>query len=152
MDELSVSGAPADAAPADAAPDDAAPHAERAAITLPAATESVPQARRFVDERLPESCWADDVALLVSELASNAVRHARSPFTVAVGCDASMVRVEVTDDSPAVPVPQAPPVDAVTGRGLMIVQALARRWGVETTESGKVVWFEIDCRAVPAGA
>lgn len=124
-----------------------APHAIRAAISLPAETGSIPRARRFVDESLPDTCWADDVTLLVSELASNAVRHARSPFTVAVGCDAATVRVEVADASPQLPVLQQPPVEAVTGRGLMIIEALSRRWGVEPTETGKTVWFEVDCRA-----
>lgn len=128
---------------------DVVPHATRTQISLPPETGSIPQARRFVDEALPGSCSADDVTLLVSELASNAVRHARSPFTVAVGCDAAIVRVEVTDDSPLLPVPQRPPVEAVTGRGLMIVEALSRRWGVEPTGSGKTVWFEVDCCAEP---
>ena len=134
MGERTVSGRPG-----------VVPHAIRVAISLPPETGSIPLARRFVDASLPASCRTDDVTLLVSELASNAVRHAGSPFTVAVGCDASTVRVEVADASPVLPAPQEPPVEAVTGRGLMIVEALARRWGVETTEAGKAVWFEVDC-------
>lgn len=139
MDERTVSGTSPGVAP----------HATRAAISLPSVTGSIPQARRFVDDALPDSCWADDVILLVSELASNAVRHARSSFTVAVGCDAAIVRVEVADDSPLLPVPQQPPVEGVTGRGLMIVEALSLRWGVDPTGTGKTVWFEVDCRADP---
>lgn len=127
-----------------------APHAVQAAISLPPETASIPRARRFVDESLPDTCRADDLTLLVSELASNAVRHARSPFTVTVGCDAATVRVEVVDESPLVPVPQQPPVEAVTGRGLMIVEALSDRWGVEPTDGGKAVWFEVRCSAEPA--
>jgi anti-sigma regulatory factor (Ser/Thr protein kinase) len=115
-------------------------------------TTNVPLARHFIDEALPETCRADDVTLLVSELASNAVRHARSPFTVAMGCDGALVRVEVTDDSPELPVPRVPSVDAVTGRGLMIVQALASDWGVDPTDAGKTVWFEVDCRSGGDGA
>jgi len=53
----------------------------------------------------------------------------------------------VSDDSPEIPVPRVPTVEAVTGRGLMIVDALASSWGVEPNGSGKTVWFEIDCRA-----
>jgi anti-sigma regulatory factor (Ser/Thr protein kinase) len=128
----------------------AAPHADRATLTLDPVTENIPRARHFVDDALPDACWADDVTLLVSELASNAVRHAKSPFTVAVGCDGAIVRVDVTDDSVDLPVARVPSVDAVTGRGLMIVEALANRWGVEPSDSGKTVWFEIDCRNAPA--
>jgi anti-sigma regulatory factor (Ser/Thr protein kinase) len=127
----------------------AAPHAPRAELSLSPITENIPRARHFVDEALPGTCWADEVTLLVSELASNAVRHAKSPFTVSVSCDGTIVRVEVTDDSPEVPVRRAPTVDAVTGRGLLIVEALASSWGVEPSDSGKTVWFEIDCRDTP---
>ncbi len=123
------------------------PHAARGTITLPPTTESVPRARHFVDESLPNTCWADEVTLLVSELASNAVRHAGTPFTVALGCDGSIVRVEVTDGSSDLPVAQVPPADAVTGRGLLIVDAIAERWGVDVTPTGKTVWFELSCRA-----
>jgi anti-sigma regulatory factor (Ser/Thr protein kinase) len=126
-----------------------APHAPRATLSLSPTTENIPRARHFIDDALPDTCWADDVTLLVSELASNAVRHAQAPFTVSVGCDGEIVRVEVADDSPQMPVPRVPTFDAVTGRGLMIVEALATSWGVEPSGSGKTVWFEIDCRAKP---
>ena len=126
---------------------DTAPHAPRAALSLAPTTENIPRARHFVDDALPDTCWADDVTLLVSELASNAVRHARTPFTISVGCDGTAVRVEVSDLSPELPVRRVPTVEAVTGRGLMIVEALATSWGVEPDGSGKTVWFEIDCRA-----
>ena len=122
-------------------------HAVPMSLVLPPANASVPEARRFVDRALPGTCWADEVTLLVSELASNAVRHAGTPFTVALQCDGEIVRVEVTDDDDGLPVPQRPPVDAVTGRGLLIVEALATRWGVEPRSSGKTVWFELACRS-----
>jgi signal transduction histidine kinase len=126
---------------------EASPHAERTSLTLPAENPSVPRARHFVDRALPGMCWADEVSLLVSELASNAVRHARTPFTVSLQCDGSVVRVEVDDDGPGVPVVQNPPSHAVTGRGLVIVDAIADRWGVEASPVGKVVWFELACRS-----
>lgn len=129
------------------------PHAERVELVLPPVTASVPEARHFVDRALPESCWADEVTLLVSELASNAVRHARTPFRVSLQCDGTIVRVEVSDDDPAPAVLQHLPVDAVTGRGLLIVDAIASRWGAEPSGVGKTVWFELACRSTidPSG-
>ena len=128
-----------------------APHAPQVSLVLPPVTSSVPEARHFVDRALPEACWADEVTLLVSELASNAVRHASTPFTVSMQCDGTTVRVEVADHDPALPVPQQPHAEAVTGRGLLIVDALATRWGVEPSADGKTVWFELACRT-PADA
>ena len=116
---------------------DVAPHAPQLPLTLLPITASIPRARRFVSEALPETCWADEITLLVSELASNAVRHAGTPFTVTLGCDGSVVRVEVSDGSAAPPRPRVPPLEAVTGRGLMIVDALASDWGTEPTATGK---------------
>jgi anti-sigma regulatory factor (Ser/Thr protein kinase) len=89
------------------------------------------------------------LAALVSELATNAILHAETPFSVIVSRDSSWIRVSVRDGSPAVPVrkdygPQHP-----TGRGLMIVESMADRWGVDTDADGKTVWVEIDHR-VPA--
>lgn len=123
------------------------PHATRVSLALPPVTSSVPEARLFVDRALPATCWADEVTLLVSELASNAVRHARTPFTVSVACDGERVRVEVEDQDPTLPVRRRPDADAVTGRGLLIVDALAHHWGVEVTDAGKAVWVELACRS-----
>jgi anti-sigma regulatory factor (Ser/Thr protein kinase) len=128
-------------------PPGVAPHAARVSLVLPPVTASVPAARHFVDRALPATCWADEVTLLVSELASNAVRHAGTDFTVTLQCDGSVVRIEAHDADPALPVASTPAVDAVTGRGLMIVDALADRWGVEPTTTGKMVWFELACRS-----
>jgi anti-sigma regulatory factor (Ser/Thr protein kinase) len=122
----------------------------RTSVTFPPETASVPGARRFVDRELPGTCWADEVTLLVSELASNAVRHARVPFTVALECDGLKVRVEVADTDTRIPHVQHPPRHAVTGRGLLIVDAIADGWGVEPTPTGKVVWFELACRTTVA--
>ena len=128
------------------------PHAGQVSLALPPETASVPEARHFVARSLPETCWADEVTLLVSELASNAVRHAGTPFTVSLACDGATVRVEVDDGNVHRPVLREPSVDAVTGRGLLIVDALAERWGVDSTPTGKTVWFELACRSVGAGS
>jgi anti-sigma regulatory factor (Ser/Thr protein kinase) len=105
-----------------------------------------------------------DAALVLSELATNAVVHAGSAFSVAVRAQESVLRVAVQDARPLdVAVPErvdagAPAQGAATGRGLIartghglgLVDMLARSWGVEASASGKVVWAEIPY-AVSAG-
>jgi hypothetical protein len=91
---------------------------------------------------------ADDVALVVTELAANAVRHARSGFTVVLSSRPSrsdVVRVSVRDASPLPPSGAAGPVLPVTPlHGLGAVNAMASRWGVESLGSaGKTVWVEL---------
>ena len=114
--------------------------------TFPAATESVAEARRDLRALLSGAVPDEEVevaVLLVSELASNAVRHARSPFTVSAVHHASTVRVEVEDASAQLPEVQRPSPDATTGRGMLLVDALAATWGSESTAGGKRVWFEL---------
>ena len=84
------------------------------------------------------------VALVVSEIAANAIVHARTRFAVSVLVDPAYVRVEVTDDHPHVPVPQGYATDSLSGRGLAIVDHLSDRWGAERRDRQKLVWFEID--------
>ncbi|MEU3030858.1 ATP-binding protein [Streptomyces incarnatus] len=97
---------------------------------------------------------SDAVVLVVAELAANAVRHGRVPgrnfaLRLVHRPAAALVRVEVSDTHPALPVRLAPaPADAEGGRGLLLVDALASRWGVtERTGSGKAVWAELDLAA-----
>lgn len=114
---------------------------------LPAATSSVPDARRFVRTTLRS--WecedlADAAALVVSELATNAVLHARTPFTVRLLLDArGGVRLEVVDGSPRRPDRRTHSADAATGRGLAIVAELSEAWGVDVTDDGKTVWADL---------
>lgn len=112
---------------------------------------AVRAARRFViEEAQPEGVDAEMVALLVSELAANAVLHARTPFTVVVDNDDTMVRVEVTDGRSAGPVMKDHSPTAVTGRGLRLIDTIARRWGVDQRDEGKTVWFEYALTGEPA--
>lgn len=89
------------------------------------------------------------VALLVAELAGNAVRHGRVPgrdFRLRLVLEARRVRVEVSDASSAVPptAVRVPGADDVSGRGLVLVDVLADRWGVEErVPVGKTVWAEV---------
>jgi anti-sigma regulatory factor (Ser/Thr protein kinase) len=106
---------------------------------------SAREARSFVADALPDLDGLDTrVALAVSEVASNAILHARTPFTVRVLVDPDRVRVEVTDQDPHMPVRQDYSADSVTGRGLAIVEELSDRWGADGHEGDKTVWFEID--------
>jgi len=82
----------------------------------------------------------DDISLAVTELANNAVIHARSTFTVGLHTDTESVCVSVHDDSLSLPAPGSPGVTERFGRGLGIVAALSTSWGVDTDDSGKVVW------------
>ena len=82
--------------------------------------------------------------VLISELATNAVRHARTLFTVTVTWDHATLRVEVNDASPLAPRPQlATHPDREGGRGLLLVDAIATAWGVDLYPDGKTVWLTI---------
>jgi anti-sigma regulatory factor (Ser/Thr protein kinase) len=86
----------------------------------------------------------DDVLVMVSELATNAVRHGGGGFDVVVATSGDELRVEVVDASPAIPQAQWVPAGATSGRGLAIVEALSESWGVTALEGGgKAVWFEV---------
>ena len=102
-------------------------------------------ARRFVTAVMDAlGLPAGNIPLLVSELATNAVKHARSVFTVTVSGSPGGVRVEVADDDPRQPKAEIAGGWAQSGRGLFLVQSLATRWGVERArEGGKRIWFEV---------
>jgi len=88
------------------------------------------------------------VALLTSEIVSNAVRHAVGDVTVEVTLvTPEELRVRIWDHSAELPVVRQARPDAVGGHGLQIVEALAQRWGVERYPDHKVVWFEAPVRA-----
>jgi anti-sigma regulatory factor (Ser/Thr protein kinase) len=117
------------------------------------APESVREARRFVTSTL-EAWGADeagDAALLTSELATNAVIHAQSRYTVTLVRLPDRVRVTVADGSLASARRCHYSPTSGTGRGLGMVADLAAAWGVETADDGKLVWFElVDPRASSA--
>ncbi len=117
--------------------------------------ESVPEARHFIESALQGQPVPvqNVVTLLVSELATNAVRHAGSYFTVCVEVADGVVRVEVTDPSGAMPVRRSPAPTDVGGRGLHIVDRLADEWGVvPASPVGKTVWFKVALGAAPRTA
>jgi MEDS: MEthanogen/methylotroph, DcmR Sensory domain/Histidine kinase-like ATPase domain len=111
-------------------------------IPVPSAVRA---ARRFVVDRLRtwgEQVVLDDAAIVVSELAANAVTHARSAFRVSIERAGATVRMAVEDLSPDRPVLDGSH-RASAGRGLVLVHAICSRWGVETGPHGKRVWAEI---------
>ena len=85
----------------------------------------------------------DTVALLVTELATNAVLHAGTAFRVVIDQSDSHIVVRVKDGSARVPAVRHYPTDAMTGRGLALVAQLADAWGVQPSATGKEVWFEV---------
>jgi anti-sigma regulatory factor (Ser/Thr protein kinase) len=122
--------------------------AERpAVITLPAELSSVRAARTFVQAHCvavhlsDERC--DDALLLASELVANAVLHGRSEVCVEISRERGRLRVAVLDENSRHPVPVSEDPNALDGRGLALVDALAERWGVEQRPMGKAVWFEL---------
>ena len=120
-------------------------------VRLPPHTASARHARQFVHDAIEGSSPVDGMlSVLVSELASNAILHAKTDFTVRVRDDADVLRVEVTDFSAVAPTKKDYGPDAITGRGLQLVESVADRWGVELLADGKTVWFELD--RVDAGA
>lgn len=90
---------------------------------------------------------ADDcvevVVLLVSELVTNAVLHARSPVQLVVDVGATSVRVEVADLAATEPGPVPAGVTEEGGRGLLLVARLVDRYGWTQAQTGKSVWFEL---------
>jgi anti-sigma regulatory factor (Ser/Thr protein kinase) len=107
---------------------------------------SVGEARRFTVETLRR--WGrEDLttsgALLVTELVTNAILHARTMVRVILERGADFVRVEVRDGSPIRPALRNHGLDATTGRGLALVSKLADSWGVDVDGAGKVVWAQL---------
>jgi len=124
-------------------------------LLLPCEATSVRRARRFAHDALEQHDLAEltlAVELVVSELATNATVHARTPFSVTMSGDDDAVLVKVRDRSSTPPVPAAPTPPAfadggddtsrIGGRGLGLVSHFSSEWGVQpdATATGKTVW------------
>lgn len=90
---------------------------------------------------------ADDAALMVSELVTNAFLHAHTDCLITAELGDHVMRVEVTDEDEMTVRPVVPADGSERGRGLHIVAALATAWGVHYQPAGKTVWFSLDDRA-----
>jgi serine/threonine-protein kinase RsbW len=112
--------------------------------TFPCRRDAVTAARHFVRETMAgqSSETIDAAELMTSELASNCVRHAQTEFELVVRTGRE-IRVELHDDGEGAPMVLAPTPRQVTGRGLLIVDAMSSDWGVAPTPTGKQVWFTL---------
>ncbi|WP_163547429.1 SpoIIE family protein phosphatase [Candidatus Frankia nodulisporulans] len=109
------------------------------------------QARLTLEESRLDRELVDVVVLVLSELASNAVRHGRPPLSVRLRMLGSRAVVEVADGGGRLPRRRLAAVDDEAGRGLDLVSRLAVRHGVRPIADGKVVWAEIDLVDPAAG-
>jgi anti-sigma regulatory factor (Ser/Thr protein kinase) len=125
------------------------PERTKYGFTVAAAVDAVPAARRQVILLVQDlglllsDQTLENVELLASEVIANAVLHSEAPCDVAVTRTDERLRVEVTDADPCLPsVVEAGPNDE-SGRGLLLVNALADAWGTRLEPTGKTTWFEI---------
>jgi anti-sigma regulatory factor (Ser/Thr protein kinase) len=103
----------------------------------------VAAARRFARDATEDLGGDAHVAqLLVSELATNVVTHARTAFSVVIDPVGDCIRIAVRDSSSDLPRLRFTVVDADTGRGLKVIEGLASAWGVESSGGHKTVWVE----------
>jgi anti-sigma regulatory factor (Ser/Thr protein kinase) len=118
-------------------------------VTLPNGDGSVRLARHVTRDVLARWQLAhleDTAVLLVSELVTNAVRHARHTHAIALDLEIgdTWLRIEVQDADPCWPHRRTPGRFDESGFGLVLVDGLAANWGVRETATGKAVWAELD--------
>ncbi|WP_370063156.1 ATP-binding protein [Streptacidiphilus sp. MAP5-3] len=118
--------------------------------SYPLSTRSAHTARRearvFLEHVQVAAAKLEDAVLVLSELASNAVRHgyvSGRHLLVRIRVEGDTVRLEVSDPSPVLPAPACALADDEGRRGLVIVDALSTRWGVRHRPVGKTVWAVI---------
>jgi anti-sigma regulatory factor (Ser/Thr protein kinase) len=117
-----------------------------ASTELPPSAASAARARRFVAAALaalPDRRAVEVAELLTSEVVTNAVLHGGSAVRVEVESVDGRTRISVCDNDPGHPEVRTPALDDESGRGMRLVDSLARRWGVQPAGSGKCVWFEV---------
>ncbi|HEY8728978.1 MAG TPA: ATP-binding protein [Acidothermaceae bacterium] len=126
---------------------------------FPCDASSVGAARRMVKGELAGGIGrsaagaelVEAASLLLSELVTNSIVHARTDIEVRLIADEHMVRAEVSDGNPTVPSTRRSHELAGTGRGLQLMEQLATRWGVSASGVGKTVWFELALAAHATG-
>ena len=114
-------------------------------MTFPATPASIASTREFargVVTEAPDEA-RDAMILMISELATNAVRHARTDFTVTTTHTESMVEVSVSDHGGGTPLKRDPPHTEPTGRGLLIVDTFSDEWGITRSGRTTVIWFRL---------
>ncbi|HVU74575.1 MAG TPA: ATP-binding protein [Mycobacteriales bacterium] len=116
--------------------------------TLDAKPDAVALARQHVRRILLAERVAlarvDDAVLLTSEVVANATLHGHGPLTMRATREGRRWTFSVSDTSPELPRPQPHSLDALGGRGLQILDAIADSWGVQPNgQRGKQVWFQL---------
>jgi anti-sigma regulatory factor (Ser/Thr protein kinase) len=130
--------------------------AQSAEVRVPDRLDSVPATRAFLTRLLDgwgvEDGVIDDASLLATELMANAVKQGTGTVELRVEADNGLLHVAVHDDADAAPVVTHASPASTNGRGLWIVQSIARDWGTESgAEPGKTVWFELTTLDTRAG-
>jgi anti-sigma regulatory factor (Ser/Thr protein kinase) len=119
---------------------------ERSQVFVPA-DSAVRAARRFAADTLgtwDEDELIDDATLIVSELATNALQHARSPFQMSLRASGRVISIAVQDVSSVHPRRVDADAEGEGGRGIAVVVQLSSSWGTYATPDGKVVWSQLD--------
>jgi anti-sigma regulatory factor (Ser/Thr protein kinase) len=119
------------------------------------APASVTAARRFVTATLRDipAETLESVELMVSELASNCIRHTESGFDLTITRSTREIRIEATDTGGGEARKRSPQPTDPSGRGLQIVDMLSTDWGCDPRpDGGKTVWFTVESGAAPAAA
>ena len=95
---------------------------------------------------------AADAELVASELATNAVLHARSHFSIGLSRRGGQVRIVVGDSDNTPPIARAPSRAGRGGLGLHVIESIATCWGHEVHSNGKVVWADLACEPATRGS
>jgi anti-anti-sigma factor len=127
-----------------AADSDVAPQLREALMRLNLDVASLSEGRRFVARTL--RAWEVDedtiepILLVANELVANAIVHAHSAPVLSLEESGADLLLRVADESPDLPVTRQATLDSDGGRGLILVEALSDQWGIDTNDSGKIVW------------
>jgi anti-sigma regulatory factor (Ser/Thr protein kinase) len=116
-------------------------------LTLEPDLANVAEARHWVRGLVAELGLDDEceyeAQLVATELVTNAVLHGRTTLVIVVDHHDHVLRIEVEDGNPRIPVVLPPSTTATNGRGLSLVEQLSRRWGCDPLPDGKRVWAEL---------
>jgi anti-sigma regulatory factor (Ser/Thr protein kinase) len=128
-----------------------------AGVEVPDRADSIPAARAFLTRILDGWGVADEViadaSLLTSELMANAVKHGVGIVNLKIEVSDGLLHVAVHDEGPDAPIVRDAGESDPSGRGMWIVQSIARDWGsdADRSEPGKTVWFDLVTVRSPAG-
>jgi anti-sigma regulatory factor (Ser/Thr protein kinase) len=125
------------------------PWAVSSTYELPSRPSSARLARRLARGAMGgcSEPLVETAELLITELISNAIRHASSPPVLRIDVDSGTVRIAVSDESTKTPDVRHAGLEDEDGRGLLLVESLATSWGWTRTTGGKQIWFTLNGEA-----